>query len=235
MKVCPVCSETFGDDLKFCDIDGARLVRQMDGAHPQGHSKVWSLLGIGLLVGALALSAISVFIIPKSRPSPTSANTEAQPYTPTNKPGTPDASSATTNPTDNSSTVATADQPEIVAEGLPPDPKKKDKAKALIDDGTGGTKLNPKAAAQSGEEEEKPAPPKEEPLAPPPAPKKVEPAVSVKPVSETRETEVAPKPTTAEPKKDAKNAKDADKKKNDDKDKKKGGFFRVFKKIFGKD
>lgn len=235
MKVCPVCSETFGDDLKFCDIDGARLARQMDGVNPAGHSKVWSLLGIGLLVGALALSAISVFLIPKSRPLPTSANTESQPYTPANKTATPDASSATANPADDASAVATADQPEVVTEGLPPDPKKKDKAKVLTDDGTGATKLNPKAAAQSGEEEEKPAPPKAEPPTLPPAPKKLEPAVTVKPVSETRDTEIAPKPSTSEPKKDAKNTRDADKKKNDDKDKKKGGFFRVFKKIFGKD
>ena len=233
MKVCPVCSETFADDLKFCDIDGARLARQMEGGQPGGHSKVWSLLGIGLLVGALVISAVSVFLIPKSRPAAATAGTESQPYTQANKTATPDASSAAANPADNSSAAAPADQPEIVAEGLPPDPKKKDKAKALTDDGT-GTKLNPKAAAQSGEEELKPAPAKEETVIVIPPPKKVEPAVSVKPVSETRETEVT-KPTTAEPKKDVKNAKDADKKTADDKDKKKGGFFRVFKKIFGKD
>ena len=234
MKVCPVCSETFADDLKFCDIDGARLARQMDGGQPVGHSKVWSLLGIGLLVGALVISAVSVFLIPKSRPAATTAGTESQPYTPANKTATPDANSTASNPTDNPSATAASDQPEIVAEGLPPDPKKKDKAKALTDDGT-TPKLNPKAAAQSGEEEVKPAPPREETVITIPPPKKVEPAVTVKPVSETRETEVAPKPATSEPKKDVKNAKDADKKKNDDKDKKKGGFFRVFKKIFGKD
>jgi hypothetical protein len=234
MKVCPVCSETFADDLKFCDLDGARLARQTEGGQPVGHSKVWSLLGIGLLVGALVISAVSVFLIPKSRPAATTASTESQPYAPANKTATPDASSAATNPADNSSAAAPADQPEVVAEGLPPDPKKKDKAKVLTDDGT-GTKLNPKAAAQSGEEEVKPAPTKAETVIVIPPPKKVEPAVTVKSVSETRETEVASKPTTAEPKKDTRNAKDADKKKNDDKDKKKGGFFRVFKKIFGKD
>jgi hypothetical protein len=64
-------------------------------------------------------------------------------------------------------------------------------------------------------------------------------------VSDTRPTETTTKSaqTPADLKKDQKTTavaakvpdKSSDKKKNDEKDKKKGGFLRVFKKIFGKD
>ena len=71
MKVCPVCNEIFADDLKFCDLDGTRLARQAEATGAPAHHRTWSLLGIGLLVGALVLSAVSVFMIPRSRALPT--------------------------------------------------------------------------------------------------------------------------------------------------------------------
>jgi len=97
--------------------------------------------------------------------------------------------------------------------------------------------LNPKAAAQGINETEK----NSQPVAQPPAPSKPEPAPGIKTVSETREPDPATKSAASpDPKKDPKHAttnssKESDKKKIDDKDKKKGGFFKVFKKIFGKD
>ncbi|HST20196.1 MAG TPA: hypothetical protein VLR90_03715, partial [Blastocatellia bacterium] len=87
MKVCPVCSESFPDDLKFCDLDGTRLTRQLDGVIPaEGGSKLWSMLGIGLLVGALVLSAVSVFLIPKARVATPVSSSESQASTSANKP-----------------------------------------------------------------------------------------------------------------------------------------------------
>lgn len=232
MKVCPVCSESFADDLKFCDLDGTRLTRQLDGAtQPQSHNKLWSMLGIGLLVGALILSAVSVFLIPKSRVSLPVSGSESQASASSSKPSNDTAGNAIAS--------ATTEQPEIVVtEGPLPDAKKKDKSKALTDENSNAPALNPKAAAQSGEDTEK----NPQPVAEPPAPKKPEPAPAVKPVSETREPDSSTKPASAstDPKKDPKHAtsnssKESDKKKTEDKDKKKGGFFKVFKKIFGKD
>ena len=233
MKVCPVCNETFADDMKFCDLDGTRLARQAEATGAPAHHHRWSLLGIGLLVGALVLSAVSVFMIPRSRALPT-ASSAPSPATPsTSKP----ADSSNPSSAGDSASAPSSDQPEIViAEAPPADPnaKKKDKVKSSAENETTPA-LNPKAAAQTDEDAAKPAP---SPAAP--APKKTEPAPAPKTVSETRELETTSKPAAAPaPKKDPKHqkesGKDSDKKKADDKDKKKGGFFKVFKKIFGKD
>lgn len=235
MKVCPVCNETFADDMKFCDLDGTRLARQAEATGAPAHHRTWSLLGIGLLVGALVLSAVSVFLIPRSRALPTASSTPTPTSPATSKPADPNN---TANAGD-SATAPASDQPEIIiAEAPPADPnaKKKDKVKALNGNETAPA-LNPKAAAQTDEDTARPAPVAADPT---PAPKKTEPAPSPKVASETREPDAAAKPAvTADPKKDPKHqkdaAKDGDKKKVDDKDKKKGGFFKVFKKIFGKD
>lgn len=231
MKVCPVCNETFPEDMKFCDLDGTRLARQAESTGAPAHHRRWSWLGIALLIGALALSAISVFMIPRSR-------SLQSPYTPTSNPSV----ASTSKPTDSGSTSnttsgmssATNDSPEIIiASDAPPvDPtaKKKEKTKPTTTD-ENAPKLDPKAAAQTADDSAK-----TEPTPPPaPAPKRVEPAPAPKPVNETREPEAAPKPAAAPAaQKDQKRqvAKD-DKKRNDEQ--KKGGFFKVFKKIFGKD
>lgn len=230
MKVCPVCSESFADDLKFCDLDGTRLTRQLNAAATaESGNKLWSMLGIGLLVGALVISAVSVFMIPKARVATPMSSSESQASASSSKP-----SGAST---DNTMAASTTEQPEIVVtEGPLPDAKKKEKLKTLTDANSNAPALDPKAAAQGGETE-KPAQPAAQP-----ASVKPEPTPAVKTVSETREPEPAAKPAvnSPDPKKDPKSAtanssKDSDKKKNDDKDKKKGGFFKVFKKIFGKD
>jgi len=39
--------------MKFCDLDGTRLARQAEATGAPAHHRTWSLLGIGLLVGAL--------------------------------------------------------------------------------------------------------------------------------------------------------------------------------------
>lgn len=231
MKVCPVCSESFADDLKFCDLDGTRLTRQSDNPEQQGQNKLWSMLGIGLLVGALVLSAVSVFLIPKSPVAPSVASSSS---------GNAAISKPASDPSTSAADNTTNAQPETaITESALPEAKKKDKAKALANENSDPSSLNPKAAAQGTDGAEKAAQPTE--TAAPARKPETEPAV--KPAVETREVEPAPKPAAStEAKKDPKHpatdaSKDSDKKKADDKDKdkKKGGFFRVFKKIFGKD
>lgn len=220
--------------MKFCDLDGTRLARQAEATGAPAHHRTWSLLGIGLLVGALVLSAVSVFMIPRSRAVPNASSPSSTP---------PSASKPTesSNPSgsgDNASAAA-SDQPEIVVAETPPadlTAKKKDRAKPT-NENDASPALNPKAAAQTDEDAARPATPPAEPA---PAPKKVEPAPAPKAVSETHEPTPTPRTAvTPDPKRDPKHqkdsARDADKK-GEEKDKKKGGgFFKVFKKIFGKD
>ncbi|HKP13046.1 MAG TPA: hypothetical protein VJZ91_13075 [Blastocatellia bacterium] len=220
--------------MKFCDLDGTRLARQAEATGAPAHHRTWSMLGIGLLVGALVLSAVSVFMIPRSRAVPSAASSSS--------PAAPSASKPadSTNPsgTGDSASAASSDQPEVVIAETPPadlSAKKKDKVKPTAENETSPA-LNPKAAAQADEDAAKPATPATEPA---PAPKKAEPVPAPKTVSDTPTVAPAPRPTaTADPKRDPKHQKDSargDDKKADDKDKKKGGFFKVFKKIFGKD
>src|SRR3982751_6458582 len=122
MKVCPVCNETFADEMRFCDLDGTRLARLAEATGAPAHHRTWSLLGVGLLVGALVLSAVSVFMIPRSRALPSATNSSAPAAPSTGKPADSGNSA---------SAAAPSDQPEIVIAETPPDPntKKKDKAK----------------------------------------------------------------------------------------------------------
>src|SRR5205085_8464306 len=200
MKVCPVCNETFADDMKFCDLDGTRLARQAEATGAPAHHRTWSLLGIGLLVGALILSAVSVFMIPRSRALPSASNSPAPATSSSSKP----ADSTAAPSASGNNAAAPGDQPEIVIAETPPAdaaPKKKDKAKSTTEN-QGATAPNPKAAAQTDEDAATPAPP---PAAPAPAPKKTESAPAPKAVSETHSPESAPKPVTApDPKRDAK-------------------------------
>ena len=231
MKICPVCNDSFADQLNFCDIDGARLTRE---GSAQERNKWWSLLGAGLLVGALVISAASIFFLPKARVSTPIVNSEAPPLFAPAKPAS--AETATS--------VAAAASPSSEAESVStvavvPEVKKKDKALANANDS--GAMPNPKAAAVAAEEADKKSPAGD---AAPATTKKPEPVPPVKSVSDTRAADAAAKPQpppdlkkdTKTPSTTAKSSdKDSnDKKKNEEKDKKKGGFLNAFKKIFGK-
>jgi len=232
MKICPVCNDSFADQLNFCDIDGARLTRE---GSAQERNKWWSLLGAGLLVGALVISAASMFFLPKARVSPV-VNSEPQSIpVPTKPPGESAANVATP--------AANAEPESVPTDAVVPEVKKKDKA--FANDNISGTAPNPKAAALAAEDADKKSTPIEVNNAAPPTPKKPEALPPVKSVTETRSAGAATKPQPPpDLKKDQKTQpaiakssdKDSnDKKKTDEKDKKKGGFLRVFKKIFGKD
>lgn len=229
MKVCPVCSESFGDELNFCDIDGVRLTRNRDVTTTQDRSRAWSMVGAGLMLGALVLSAVMIFFFPKSPMSPvivssqpTSASTATQP--------------SATQPASSDAQVAAL--PEVVVEQMPPtEVKKREKPSSLTDANANSSALNPKAAALAAEgANANPQPAASQP-APPVVMPRPEPPPPPRTVSEERAPEPVLKPVqTGEVKKDSKaNSKDKDSKKKDDKEKKKGGFFGVFKKIFGKD
>ncbi|HVF89269.1 MAG TPA: hypothetical protein VNH22_04320 [Blastocatellia bacterium] len=235
MKVCPNCNESFGDDLNFCDVDGTRLERHRDVASTGDRSRAWSFLGAGLLLGALALSAASIIFFPKPRAAPTVASSLPSSGTSSGQ-GAGEASATSTGPA----------QPEIVVEEAPaeePPPaevKKKDKLAGLMNGNANVSVPNPKAVALEADDAATSSKRAGEPLAPPPAEVKDPDPAPPRPVFEPRESEKEVKAAPViDPKKDPKakakdSAKDG-KKKDDGKDKKKGGFFGVFKKIFGKD
>ena len=238
MKVCPVCNETFADELKFCDLDGTRLKREVGTQSPEKQNKAWSLIGVGLLVGALVLSALSIIFLPKARIAPTGANSE------TGQAASTRTDSAQTETAQDESTDAQS--PEILVEEIPAaESKKRDAAQSSINGNLNSTTPDPKTAAKEAGEDEMPAGQLESTLpAPPPPLRESEPVPSLKPASDVRDAEVTAKPASnAEMKKDPKKSKDdkddddkkSDKKGDDKKKKKSGGLFGAFKKIFGKD
>ena len=231
MKTCSVCGESFGDDLNFCDVDGTALARDPLAA-AQAKNKLWSILGVALLLGALAISALSVIFLPKARVSSPAVVSSVPP------PEAPPATKPTSTDTAVSSQPPlTSSEPEAV---LPPDtvaPELK-KRETPLGRENGNLSKSAKAAALAAEEGEKPNLESQPATAPSASAKKAE-APPAKTVSDKHETEPphASASTPTDPKTAGTNPADNSnsKKKGDDKDKKKGGFFKVFKKIFGKD
>lgn len=233
MKTCPVCNDSFADELNFCDLDGARLNRE-DSA--QDRTKWWSLVGAALLIGALVITAASIFIAPKSRVSTPSVNSEAHPAAVS---PTPPGGETASNAPAAGATSEAASEAESASVDAAPELRKKEKAN--LNSNVSDQAPNPKAAAldtegaangSSSSESNAPAPPKQ-PEAPP----------ATKTAPDTPVVETAPKSAShapeikREPRPPAvtKATDKSDKKKDDEKDKKKGGFLKVFKKIFGKD
>lgn len=240
MKICPVCNDAFPDELNFCDVDGTRLGREANETQGKDRGNWWSLLGAGLLVGAVVISAASIIFLPKARVALPAVNSEPQPL-----PAAPKAASADATTAEGAATVAAASpasEPDAsAADAAAPELRKKERVAA---NSNSGEAPNPKAAALAAEGVDSNASSREANKNAASAATKAEQPPAVKPVSDTRAAETATKATQApEVKKDhqttAVNSKSSDKvsdkKKNDDKDKKKGGFLRVFKKIFGKD
>jgi hypothetical protein len=240
MKICPVCNDTFPDELNFCDVDGTRLGREASETQGKDRSNWWSLLGAGLLVGAVVISAASIIFLPKARVALPVVNSEPQ-----SLPAAPKAASADSTAPESSATVAAttpaAEPDSSTPDAAAPELKRKDRVAA---NSNGGEAPNPKAAALAAEGVDSNASSRDANKNAAAA-TKPEPPPALKPVSETRPAETATKPAQApvDLKKDHQTTavnskgsdKGSDKKKSDDKDKKKGGFLRVFKKIFGKD
>jgi hypothetical protein len=233
MKICPVCNDSFADELNFCDIDGTRLTREGSASE---RSKWWSLLGAGLLVGALVISAASIIFLPKARVVSPVVNSEPQPSPALRQAPAAESAANVTAP------VASAAPESASSDAVVPEVKKKEKA--LANGNVEGSAPNPKAAALAAENADTKSSSADASSTSPSPSKNPEPPPSVKTVGDTRPVEPSrtqpppelkrdPKPQPAIPKGSDKES--ANKKKVDDKDKKKGGFLRVFKKIFGKD
>jgi hypothetical protein len=227
MRNCPVCGESFGDELNFCDVDGTPLARDPAEA-AQARNKLWSILGVVLVLGALAISALSIIFLPKGRvASPVQVSSVPQPApAPEGNPVKHEAANTSelpSIPSEPESLVA----PDMVA----PEPKKKDPAP-----GRENANSSKSAKEAATEDSEKPAPSPETKAPEPETAKPDAPLVpTAKESPETETPDVAGPPPT-DPKNTGKGADNSNsKKKGDDKDKKKGGFFKVFKKIFGKD
>ena len=231
MKICPVCNDSFADELKFCDIDGTRLTRE-GGA--QDRNKWWSLLGAGLVVGALVISAASIVFLPKARVSTPILNSQPQSVVVPSKPPVVESATNVTSPD------ASAQPEDPATEAVVPELKKKDKAAA--NSNLDAASPNPKAAALAAEDADKAV--SAEPNKDVAPAKKPEAVPSEKSASAARATDpprpASPLPELKKERTQPVSAKtsdkdSSDKKKSDDKDKKKGGgFLRVFKKIFGK-
>ena len=189
------------------------------------------------MVGALVISAASIFFLPRARVSTPVVNSEPQPAPVVSKPAPPaDAANAT-------ASAAIAETETVPTDAVVPEVKKRDKA--LANGNFNGATPNPKAAATAADDVDRKAPPAEVTGNVPPAAKKPETPSPARNTGETRSADTIARPQTPpdlkkDPKTQTATAKNpdkdsTDKKKNDDKDKKKGGFLRVFKKIFGKD
>ncbi len=204
--------------MKYCDLDGTKLLRE-PGSESQDQSRLWSLIGVGVLVGAIVIIAISVLFSPRTPDTPAIArSTPPVSQTLSSQPASPDPSA----------------KPEIVVEETPIAEVKK-KEKPLDAANSNSSALNPKAVTKEDVEETEPA--KSDSRAEPAkASSEIEkPVVPItgKPRSDGDPSVSKPAQTAADAKADKK--KEAEKGKEEKKDeKKKGGLLRVFKKIFGK-
>jgi FtsZ-interacting cell division protein ZipA len=227
MKECPVCGDTFGDDLNFCDVDGSRLNRQKGSAPSATQNKIWSMLGIALLIGGLVISAITILFLPRSRTTPTIISSE---------PAAPPKSSSPTQSTqppaaENTVPAPPAEEPLAAADRSSLELKRRDKP--VVESTTDAHSASAKEAAQGSEHAPQPAP---EPVKAQPAPAHPETAATkpAQPASENNSPK-STQPAADQSKTQAAKPKDASKEQDSKKDdKKKGGFFRAFKKIFGK-
>lgn len=230
MKICPVCNDTFADQLNFCDVDGTRLSQS---GRTQERNKWWSLVGAGLLIGALVISAASIFFLPRSRVPAPVVSSEPTPAPVTPKPPPVVASETTAN----AATPVASGEPETPStESLAPELKRKEKT--LSNSNSHGALPNPKAAALAAEEGDKKPATADSATPLTTTPKKPEPP-AIKAVGEPdpSKTQTPPPDPKKDPKAQTSSAnhdKDSKDKKKED-EKKKGGFLKVFKKIFGKD
>jgi hypothetical protein len=232
MRACPVCKETFGDDLNFCDIDGAAL-EAPPGSAPALRSgeRVWNLLGIGLLLGALVISAVSIVFLPR-----------ADIIAPREAPPANSFTNGATRSGDNAGAVTSPGPGQVPQTGAEPrvdNPEKvisdlKARERALPIPRTEDDTLTPKALASSTETDSKTA--------------------TIEPKSPRAETSTAPADTGGSlgaagtagtagtsgelkkepPKREKERVGTKDGTNGTAGKEKKGGFLKVFKKIFGK-
>lgn len=229
MRACPICKETFSDDYNFCDIDGAALDAPAGSAPvARGGERVWNLLGVGLLLGALVISAVSIVFLPRAD---VIAPRESAPTNSLNNAGTKssDSSGAATSSVQDQALQTGTEPGSEVPEKVISDLKARERAMPIPR--TEDDALTPKALARSTETDSK--------------------VETIETTTAPAETKTAPTDTggslgsakaggpSGELKKEAKREKDRAGAKAGNTNgtagrEKKGGFLKIFKKIFGK-
>src|SRR5215813_569875 len=246
MKECPICKESFPDDLNFCDLDGSPLYGGAGNTVAGSSSKLWSFLGIGLLLAAVGITAGAIIFFPRgpSATLPSSRSQSGGGVAGPTQPGTaPDNSRAQADASglDQSATKSSAGD---VTASTSPDQARLASRKAALskNDNSDPSLPNPKTVAGADDDLSRAArQPAEETR-----PRSSNPSTAVESGSGARAvstdssgSESAAKSPTASaaaakhrPKTQSQ-ADDTTQSGSKKDDKKKGGFLRVFKKIFG--
>jgi len=245
MKECPVCKESFGDELFFCDLDGTPLDGAAGVADHGSSSKVWSILGVVALLGAVVVSAVAIIFFPRGFSPSVSASkvqgTDSGSRSPlvvsagkssdTDQTGSPSVLEATA-PDANSNRADRNANADSVA-------KLAAKRAQLLQNQNGDPTLpNPKAAFASDSGAAKETQVSDAPPARPRVSATPDvPALNTQVKSIDKPADASDKPDQQSPafgknaKKKATKSDSTDKETNSNK--KKGGFLKMFKKIFG--
>lgn len=245
MKQCPVCKESFQDEFSFCDIDGTPLDGSATITSSGGTGKLWPAVGVALVLGTLVIAVGSIIFFPRTLSNPRGAGS-SQASGSNNTSPQPVASQSSL-PSDNvaANPVPEAEVPATAAKG-PADQTaldaaktaKKNKADADDDDDSADTPLTPKNAAKArSADNAEPVPPDTtrprtatdsgDPLNPKPAAATASPKRTPADSATATTTTAAHHPAKTDP------DDPDDVKSNKNAKKKKGGFLKIFKKIFG--
>jgi hypothetical protein len=240
MKECPVCKESFQDDLNFCDLDGSPLDGGVAGTAAGSSSKVWSFLGVGLLLAAVGITAVAIIFFPRgpSANLPAGRSQTGNPGVTPNQPSTLAQEGASTR-ADGAGGVDGPDSKTAVTAGSPDQTRLASKKAGLSrNDNSDSSLPNPKSVINSDDEvtqasrqsADETRPRTSKPLLNAEAGSNgsgsANPQGSDSGAKSAATSAARRRPKTQGQGDDA----DASGKKDD---KKKGGFLRVFKKIFG--
>src|SRR5262249_4811803 len=154
MKECPVCKESFQDDLNFCDLDGTPLDGGAANIVANSSSKLWSFLGIGLLLAAVGITAGAIIFIPRGPAAPLPAS-PSQTGTAAAGPAQPSTATDSTHPDGASDLDRSAKSvlTDATASGSPDQTRLASRKTALSKNDNSDPSLpDPKAAAGSDEE-----------------------------------------------------------------------------------
>src|SRR5215467_1559495 len=111
MKECPVCKETFVDDFNFCEVDGTPLDRSAGGSTSVGSTsggsnRIWSFVGVALLLGAVFLSALSIIFFPRGGSSSALSTQKSSDSVPSNLTASKPATASDSSPSQDRAAVS---------------------------------------------------------------------------------------------------------------------------------
>jgi len=242
MKECPICKESFPDDLNFCDLDGSPLYGGAGNTVAGSSSKLWSFLGIGLLLAAVGITAGAIIFFPRgpSATLPSSRSQSGGGVAGPTQPGTaPDNSRAQADASglDQSATKSSAGD---VTASTSPDQARLASRKAALskNDNSDPSLPNPKTVAGSDDDLTSTARQPAADVRPRTATPVAESGPGARPASSDAsgpESTAKPPSASAAARHRSRTQSQGDDAAGGSKrdDKKKGGFLRVFKKIFG--